>query len=427
VLAPLRAALTAPVDPAGLIVFRVGFGLLAAFSALRVMALGWVEALYVTPITHFPWISGLTTPPSTVLYGLFWVQVLAGLGVAVGVFPRVFLTLWLLSFGYVELLDKTLYLNHYVLFTLLGLWTLLAPLGRLTLTGGAPLPAWNLYLLRAQVATVYLWAGVAKLNADWLSRGEPLKTWLEARAQLPVLGPLIAHDTTALGMSWAGAAYDLAVPWLLLHPRTRALGVVLVVGFHSAVGLLFPIGVFPALMILSSTLLWSPSWPRRWLGSNATPSPAPPPWPWPQTAAFFAVITLMTLFPGRGLLRGEDVAWTERGHRLAWRVMLIEKTGLVEYRVVEAKTGRVWRVSPAEELTALQHKQLRTQPDLIRDYALQLKAQHAAEGREVAVYAEAWASLNGRPAQRLLSAELDLTQSLGALEEAGWILPRDTP
>ncbi|MEY3211130.1 MAG: type deoxyribonuclease HsdR [Pseudomonadota bacterium] len=135
----------------------------------------------------------------------------------------------------------------------------------------------------------------------------------------------------------------------------------------------------------------------------------------------------MTLIPGRGLLRGEDVAWTERGHRLAWRVMLIEKTGLVEYRVVEAKTGRVWRVSPAEGLTALQHKQLRTQPDLIRDYALQLKAQHAAEGREVAVYAEAWASLNGRPAQRLISAELDLTQSLGALEEAGWILPRETP
>lgn len=423
----LRAALSAPVDPAGLIVFRVGFGLLAALSALRVMALGWVEALYVTPTTNFPWIPGFTTPSPTVLYGLFWAQVLAGLGLVWGRAPRLCLAAWLLSFGFIELLDKSLYLNHYVLFTLLGLWMMLIPLERLRLSGGAALPAWGLVLLRAQVVTVYLWAGLAKLNADWLLRGEPLTTWLEARAQLPVFGPLLAHDVTALGMSWAGAAYDLSVPWLLLHPRTRPLGVVLVVGFHSAVGLLFPIGVFPALMILSSTLLWSPSWPRRWLGAWTPPSPAPPPWPWPKTAALFAVILLLTLFPGRGLLRGEDVAWTERGHRLAWRVMLIEKTGLVELRVVERSTGRLWRVSPAEGLTALQHKQLRTQPDLIRDYALQLKAQHAAAGRDVAVFAEAWVSLNGRPSQRLLRNDLDLTQPLGALDEAGWILPRETP
>lgn len=423
----LRAALSAPVDPAGLIVFRVGFGLLAAASALRVMALGWVEALYVSPTTHLPWIPGLTTPSATALYGLFWAQVVAGLGVAWGRRPRAWLSLWLVTFGTVELLDKSLYLNHYVLFTLLGLWLLLTPWSRLRLDGPATLPGWGLWLMRAQVITVYLWAGLAKLNADWLFRGEPLRTWLEARAQLPLVGPLLAHDATAFVMSWAGAAYDLSVPWLLLHPRARPLGVVLVLGFHVSVGLLFPIGVFPALMILSSTLLWSPSWPRRWLGAKAAPSPAPPPLPWPQTAALVGLITLMVLFPGRGLLTGEDVAWTERGHRLAWRVMLIEKTGLVEYRVVEPTTGRVWRVSPAEGLTALQHKQLRTQPDLIRDYAVQLKAQHAAEGRDVAVYAEAFVSLNGRPSQRLLRADLDLTQPLGALDEAGWILPRGAP
>ncbi|MCK6524174.1 HTTM domain-containing protein, partial [Myxococcota bacterium] len=169
----LRAALSAPVDPAGLIVFRVGFGLLAAASALRVMALGWVEALYVTPTTHLPWIPGLTTPSATALYGLFWAQVIAGLGLAWGRAPRAWLSLWLVTFGTVELLDKSLYLNHYVLFTLLGLWALLLPLGRLRLRGDVALPAWGLWLMRAQVITVYLWAGLAKLNADWLLRGEP--------------------------------------------------------------------------------------------------------------------------------------------------------------------------------------------------------------------------------------------------------------
>jgi len=129
------------------------------------------------------------------------------------------------------------------------------------------------------------------------------------------------------------------------------------------------------------------------------------------------------LLPGRFMLWGSDVSWTERGHRFAWRVMIIEKTGLVDYRVVETETGRTWRVQPAAELTMLQHRHMRTQPDMIRDYALHLKAQHAAEGRAVAVYADAWASLNGRSSQRLLRPELDLTRPRAELEAAGWIVP----
>lgn len=415
----LRSWLGREHDPASLTVFRVGFGLVAMVAAVRFVAMGWVEELLLAPPYHFAWVEWAVVPPPPVLYGLFALQVLGGALIVAG--RRLGVALWLVGFGWVELLDKALYLNHYVLFTLLGLVLLAVPWRRA--------PGWSLGLLRLLVGSVYVWAGLAKLNPDWLLRAEPLATWLGARADVPVVGGLLAWEPTAFAMSWAGAAYDLSVPFLLLFPRTRALGVVLVVGFHGVVGVLFPIGIFPVLMVLAATLLLPADWPRRWSwlrerlpgwdgGGGGAVSPV-------AAAGWVVVVATLLLFPGRFVLHGADVSWTERGYRFAWRVMLNEKTGLVDYRVVDRATGQQWRVSPSEELTMVQHHQLRIQPDLIRQYARHLADQHAAEGRDVAVYADAWASLNGRRSQRLLRPDLDLTRPLDELDREGWILGRE--
>ena len=420
----LRATLGRPVDPASFVVFRVGFGLIALLAACRFLAKGWVDELLVEPAYHFTWASWVPIPEPAVLYALFVVQAVAGTRIALGRRPRLWLGAWLFSFGWIELLDKALYLNHYVLFSLLGLWLLIGPVHRARMNGGPALPAWSLWLLRAQVASVYLWAGLAKINTDWLLRAEPLTTWLGARADVPVFGPILAMESTALVMSWGGAAYDLAIPLLLLHPRTRSVGVVLVVLFHAAVGFLFPIGVFPVLMVLGASVFLSPSWPRRWLpGREAPIDDAQAAISAPGTTAWVLLVSLIFLFPARFVLYGPDVSWTERGYRFAWRVMLNEKTGLVDFRVVEVDTRRTWRVMPSAELTPLQHEQMRTRPDMIRDYALHLERSHARAGRSVAVYADAWASLNGRPTQRLIDPEVDLTRSLPELERLGWIVP----
>lgn len=422
----LRTRLGEPVDPASFVVLRVGFGLLAAFAAIRFVAKGWVQELLIAPELHFPWVPGLQEPAPAVLYGLFAAQVLAGIGIAAGFKPRACLVVWLGAFGTVELLDKALYLNHYVLFTLLGLWLLVSPVHKLRLKGGPGLPTWSLWLLRFQLATVYLWAGLAKLNADWLLRAQPLDNWLSARAGLPVVGPYLDLPQTAFAMSWAGAAYDLCIPFLLLFKRTRVLGLVLVAGFHLSVGWLFPIGIFPWLMMLGATLFLDPAWPRRWAPGGFKRERAQVSRGW--TAALMAIAALLLLFPARSLWLPGPVAWTEAGYRLSWRVMLNEKTGLVDFRVVEPATGKVWKVHPASRLSEIQHQQMRTQPDMIRDFALQLQREHAAEGRTVQVYADSFASLNGRPSQRMVNPHVDLTQPLPALWDQGWILPlEDAP
>jgi len=104
--------------------------------------------------------------------------------------------------------------------------------------------------------------------------------------------------------------------------------------------------------------------------------------------------------------------------------LLNEKTGLVNYRVVEPNSGRTWNVSPAEQLTLLQHQQMRTQPDMIRDYALHLKRQREKEIQQtVEVYVDSWASLNGRPSQRFIQSDLDISRTMSWLETQDWIVP----
>ena len=60
---------------------------------------------------------------------------------------------------------------------------------------------------------------------------------------------------------------------------------------------------------------------------------------------------------------------------------------------------------------------------MIRDFALHLEKKHASHGRDVVVYADAWASLNGRPSQRLIRPDVDLTLPMVELERLQWIVP----
>ncbi len=231
------------------------------------------------------------------------------------------------------------------------------------------------------------------------------------------------HLETGL-MSWAGTAYDLSIPLLLLWSRTRPLAVGLVAFFHVVLWWLFPIGIFPWLMILGVTLFFDPSWPRRLLPEGfASAAGQGAPVSLGGLATLAAVVATLAMFPARFLLYEGNVAWTERGHRFAWRVLLNEKTGQVDFRVEEREGGRRWRVRPSDELTPVQHRQMRTQPDLIVQYARHLGERFAADGHEVAVYADSYASLNGRPSQRMLRGDVDLTGPL----PADWILPLEQP
>jgi len=428
----LRERLRAPVDSASLGALRALFGAMMFIGVIRFAARGWIRSLYVVPTHFFPYVgfSWVRPLPAPAMYLLFAVMGASALGLALGWRTRASTLTFALSFTYVELIDKTVYLNHYYLVSLLAFLLAALPSGA-TLSldarrdpslARAKVPTWTIWLLRAQLGMVYFFAGVAKLNPDWLLRAEPLRTWLLARSDLPVLGPLFRHRATAYGFSYAGLVFDLFVALALCHRRSRPWAYAAVVLFHGLTGWLFRIGIFPWVMIVCTTVFFDPSWPRRWLRFRA---PATHVWsPSSRRPELVAALYLLVqaLLPFRYLLYPGDVLWTEQGFRLSWRVMLTEKSGDVEFRVRDPRTSQRWTVHPLEFLTPLQARMMAPVPDMIVQAAGMVRDDFARRGLpDVVVTAEAFASLNGRPARRLIDPTVDLGREGDSFAPKRWI------
>ncbi|WP_199694075.1 HTTM domain-containing protein, partial [Sorangium cellulosum] len=270
-LSRAAAALSRPVDIAWLAAFRALFGLTMCVSMARFIAYGWIDELFVKPSFHFKywglaWVEPL--PPAG-MHALFWALAGLALAIALGLAFRVAAPLFVVGFTYLQVIDVTTYLNHYYLASLLGLllaaspahraWSLDALLAR---RHERSIPAAWLYLLRFQVGVVYTFAGLAKAHADWLLHAQPLRIWLGSRTDMPVLGPLFTHPWAAPLMSWAGFLFDTSIVWLLLVPRLRPFAYAAVILFHAVTRALFPIGMFPVIMVLSALVFFPPSWPR---------------------------------------------------------------------------------------------------------------------------------------------------------------------
>ena len=235
-------------------------GLLGAFSAARFLAKGWVDALYLDPAHHltYPWFTWVRPLPGPLMYVVVASMIPLGLAVAAGRRTRLAAAAFVVAFTYCELIDAALYLNHYWFVTLT--FTLLAVLPT---SGRATVPVLVVWLLRLQVGVVYVAAGLAKLNDDWLRHGEPMSTWLASRTGVPVIGGLLDEPSIGLVASWLGAIFDLTIVGWLLWRRSRPYAYVALVVFHVLTWRLFAIGVFPWVMIAATTIFFAPDWPRR--------------------------------------------------------------------------------------------------------------------------------------------------------------------
>ena len=449
----LRGRANERVSASSLAAFRILYGALAFISATRALAMGWVDQFWVRPEVHLSYFGFgfIEAMPGPTMHALFVAMALLGLCIAAGFHTRAAAMLHLLAFAYVELIDVSTYLNHYVLFSLLGLWVLLLPTGGSLSVDGwrkgqmlASIPRWMLWVLRAQVGLVYVHAALAKVSADWLLHGQPLGIWLSARADVPLVGALFTDPWlpyVALVAGWTGFLNDLVAPLLLSLRRTRAWMFALLVGFHGATSVLFDIGLFPLIMLCGATLFFEPDWPERaWArlrragaargvgGQSALASGARPrlggrlgPWPSGLLAAF---LLFQTLAPLRAHLYGGNVLWHEQGMRFSWRVLCRAKAGSVTYRVRWDGHPRDVYVAPGSYLDRRQESEMSGQPDLILQLAHRVADDFRARGhRGVEVRVDALASLNGRRMARLIDPEVDLARAEDGLTAAPWILP----
>lgn len=452
-LRDLLTALLAPVDGAWLGALRILFGAAMCVSMVRFLAYGWVERFFIEPRMHFKYFGFSWVEPlsGSHMHLLFQGMVLLAACMAAGLFYRVTAALFTLGLFYVQLLDVSTYLNHYYLAALLSLLLAFSPAGKVWSVDTAFLSkrgrsrpsthvdAFWLYLFRFQVGVVYIFAGLAKLNSDWLLHAQPLRIWLGAKTDLPVLGPLFTIEGVPLMMSWAGFLFDTTIVLWLSFRRTRLFAYAALLVFHALTRLLFPIGMFPVIMSLAALVFFSPSWPKRaagsllgWLNVRSFSQGASLLRP-EQTVSTgkrvlfglgLAYCFVQVLVPARGLLYESDVKWHEQGMRFSWRVMLRAKGGSAVFQVRDGATGRVVSVHPREYLTDLQEVEMVSQPDLILQMARTIERDYEARGFEdVEVRVDARVSLNGRRSAALIDPSVDLTKKRDGFGQLDWVAP----
>jgi len=339
--AGFKLLLTKPVSGASLAVFRIALGLvmsLEAYALIRpnpaALTTGTTPlATYYTgpdikfhfPYEGFEWLPLL--PPQWI-YWLVAVQALAGVTMALGFRYRLSAATVFLTWGYLWLVEstRTYWQSHYYLeclLTFLLIWmpaarrySLDAWIARRRGSSGS-VPYWTLLLLRGQLLIAYFYAGVAKLNTDWLSDAMPVR-WFVAQphvtapyepylsaAQLEFFKRILHSPEFAYFISYAGLAFDLAIGFLLLIRRTRIFALVAMVLFHGINHFLIfdDIGWFPLVGIMTALIFLDPDWPERlWLWLRR-PRLSKPDWNWFAAGAI--------LFPMVGAALGWKLKATE--------------------------------------------------------------------------------------------------------------------
>ncbi|GAB3564255.1 HTTM domain-containing protein [Spirosoma luteolum] len=417
-----------------------------AISIVRFWSKGWIDELYIRPRFFFAYYGfDFVQPLGPYTYGLFAVCGLSAVLVALGWFYRPASILLFLSFSYIELIDKTTYLNHYYFTSLLLLLLTVLPANRCFSVDAwrrpdwqtGQVPVWCVDAIRVLVAFLYVFAGLAKLNSDWLLEALPLRIWLPARNDMPVLGPLFTQAWVHYAFSWFGAAYDLSIPFLLWRRQTRPWAYAAVVVFHGLTALLFPIGMFPYVMIVTALIYFPARFHEAIIRrvSNGLSLPAQALLPSPRRYTYpagtqplvlgglilFFVVQL--LLPFRSWLYPGELFWTEQGYRFSWRVMLMEKAGYAQFTVKDNQGHRTI-VNNNEFLTPLQEKMMSTQPDMLLQYAHHLRDTYAQRGfRQPQVYVDSYVALNGRLGQPLVDPTVDLARQKESLAPKTWITP----
>jgi len=431
------------VSIAPLVTFRIGFGLLMFFSTLRFWWRGWISAVYLQPKFHFAYMGFEWVKPlgATGMYLLFGIIAASALCIAMGLFYRAAAVLFFIAFTYVELIDVTTYLNHYYFISLVAFILIWVPAGsdysldvlRKPERRRQFVPAWTIGIIRFQLALVYFFAGLAKVNSDWLIDAQPMRTWLPGKSHLPLIGHLMYKTWMAYLFAWFGAIYDLFIVLFLLQRKTRSWAYAVVLVFHVATAIFFPgIGMFPYVMIVSSLIFFSGEFHQRIQSFfpaaavfNRIPSQDKG---WKRSPLVVAGLTIYILIqlivPMRFLFYPDHLFWNEEGYRYSWRVMLMEKSGATFFKVTDRKTGHQQDINNAAFLTPLQEKMMSTQPDLILRYAHYLKQEYTKKGMtDPEISAEIYVSLNGARSRLFIDSTVNLADQPLSWKHYQWILP----
>lgn len=427
-----------PIDARRLAWLRILLGGLLAYEALAILSRGDAR-LFSSEIFHLAYYGfGWVTPLSeSGMVAVLVILALAGLCVAIGLGYRASTIVAASLWTYLFLIEKTFFLNHWYLIAILA-WLLVAvpadgefSLDNVLASRNArtTAPAWTIRIFQLQLFIVYVFAGIAKLNPDWLT-GRTMTTFL-ADHSAPFVASTLSHAPIPLLMAVGSAAFDLCIAFLLFWRPARIPALCVLIFFHGANALLFDVGQFPLLGFIASFVFLRPDGimlPAPWrkqadsereATTERTLSPI--------TAAILVLFfSFQLLFPLRHFLYKGDVLWTGEGYFFSWRMLARDDlVGKAELLVTDQDTGSISTFRAEDVLIPQQTPDVYEDPDMLLQVVRELERQLAEAGHaNVSIRAGIPFAINGGDFGLYADPTVDLTKVERTLGHAEWLNDR---
>ncbi len=429
-------------DSFGLELFRKLFVLVLIYQSYSFYKVNFLEAGILAPrfLFCFQPFAFLNETPDGLIKVLFALFMFAPLGMLFQKSFRISTLIYLLAFAFFFLIEQSYYNNHFYLILLLcGIWLFYKPIGR---GFNQQIPGWMPFLFQLMIVLVYFYGGLAKLNADWLIRQEPVRSMLAINAQTMLIKGAHQNELVVAYYAYGGALFDLIIGFLLIYRRTLWLGIVLNVLFHLNNAIVFnmgeggDIGIFPMFMIASNVLFIPPQILKNWLrkfkvaetGKTGMKKALELP---PIAAdrikiALCIFVGLQLLLPFRYLAVGNDVDWTGQQQFFSWRMKVHSKKVDAQffYKATESDTLRPYPMGRI--INTMQINQMGQHANMIWQFVQFMKKDlRKKEGlNDPIIEARIRVAFNGRDFQNFVKPGYNMSKAnFSNWERTDWIEP----
>lgn len=414
-----------PIDNSPLILFRITMGLLIACESIVAIFTGWVKTNLIQPTVSIPHIGFdfLVPLPGYGMYVYFCIMGILGILIMLGYKYRYSLGLYTLLWTSVYLMQKASYNNHYYLLILVCLIMLFLPANQYASLDAKKnpdirsltMPRWCAWVMISQMTIVYFFATLAKFYPDWLD-GTFTGILFSNLSNFPVLGSVFTEKWFHVFIAYAGIFFDGLIIPALLWKRTRNIAFVASLIFHLFNSITLQIGIFPYFALSFIVFFYSPETIRHIffkkkpqlqaadLNKNYSYSNS-------ITYFFIPFFIIQLILPIRHYFIKGDVLWTEEAHRLSWRMMLRQKSGITHFKVIDKNTKQELPYYIAEKLTRKQLGLVSSKPDGMWQMAQHIKKEFAAKGIEVSIFIDSKLSVNHKPYRTFVDPKVDFAEA----------------
>ncbi|XP_011294794.3 vitamin K-dependent gamma-carboxylase [Musca domestica] len=265
-----RKWLQRPVDAATLGVFRMFYGAAMLIDMAEERGGGNLDVRFGEPLhCHFPLFDSIQVFSFPIMGCIYLCMWLGAIGIMLGYRFRLSCLAFVIPYWYIFLLDKPAWNNHSYLFGLVGILLLFSQANRycsldkyLNPAMPSTVPYWNYFLIKFQFFLLYMYAGMKKLTAEWLS-GYAMSSLSRHWVLSPFRWILSEDLADLLIVHWFTAIFDFSIAFFMTCSKTRLLATPFMVSFHLMNSRLFVIGMFPWVCLAQVPMFFGFDWPRK--------------------------------------------------------------------------------------------------------------------------------------------------------------------